>query len=325
MFGAGVSIDRALQLLGEQQENARLAEACRAMAIKVQSGRYLSNALQSYPKIFSQAQIRLIGVGESTGQLSLMLAELASLEERQLEIELKVRGSLTMPLIVCALCLTMVTLAPPLLFRSLFQMLQEQGAQLPWMTRILIGLSEALFHPLAWLLGLACCAAVGWASRVWLSRPSGRRRLALGLDALPVVGALLRRVAVTRFLQSLKSTVSVGLPILQGLPLSAASSDDVLLMDACQLAQEGLTLAQALHTAGYFPATLIQGVAAGEESGSLAGMLDSLANLYRVELEHQLEVMTKSLEPLLLGFVGAIVAFTVIAILMPMLKVMETL
>ena len=329
MFVSGVPLDRALELLSQQQGEPRLAAACRSLSSKVQEGRYLSNAMQSLGSLFTPTQIRLIAVGESTGQLALILHELSQLEERWQEIELKVRSSLTMPLMVCGLCLVMVALAPPLLFQGLFEMLQSQGAQMPWPTQLLIFFSHCLFHPLGWLT-LLTSAAVTWKlARSYLARPSGQRRLAVLLDALPVLGPLRRRIALTKFLQSLKTTVTVGLPILQSLPLSAHSAHDILLLEAVDSAsaalREGQTLAQALAVSDYFPPTEVQGISAGEESGSLASMLESLANLYRLELDHQLEVMTKALEPLLLSIVGAIVAFTVIAILLPMLKVMESL
>ena len=176
MFGSGVSLDRSLSMLAEQQPNPRLSRVCEELSQKISAGRYLSNAMSQQNWLFSAMHIRLVAVGEKTGQMHVCLSQLAELEERQLQIEMKVRGSLTVPLIVCGFCLLMVVVAPPLLFRSLLTMLSENGAEMPFPTKILIFLSDAIRNPLSYV-----AATVGggilllWAHHQW-AQPVQRLR-----------------------------------------------------------------------------------------------------------------------------------------------------
>lgn len=328
MFQSGVPLARGLDMLARQQvPGSPLGLASQSLSQKVQGGRYLSNAMSAHPDIFSASQVRLVAVGEKTGQLAQVLQELASLDERQTEIHLKVRSSLTMPLLVCGLCLLMVALAPPLLFRGLFEMLRESGGQLPWATRILVTFSDALRSPVFYVglaIGLLSVFLAAYRSGGWRNP-----RLARWLRGTPVIGPTLALISLTRFSQNLKTTTQVGLPILQCLTLSAQACDDPVLEEeivkVVAAVEEGSTIGAALTVAPTFPSAFCQSVAAGEESGALTSMLESLARLYRVELDHSLEMMTKALEPLMLGFVGAVVGFTVVATLLPMLKVIESL
>ena len=329
MFGSGVSLNRALSMLAEQQPNPHLAKACCDLSDKISAGRYLSNAMSQQNWLFSPMHIRLIAVGEKTGQMHVSLAQLAELEERQLQIEMKVRGSLTVPLIVCGFCLLMVTVAPPLLFRSLLTMLSENGAQMPLPTKILIFFSDAIRNPLCYISGVVVGGILLlWAHHQW-NQPVKRLRWVRWLQSLPLIGPILRLVSLTRFAQTLYILQSVGVPIVQSLEYASQATADLSLMEdvkgVMERVKEGDMIGTALQESGGFPGAFCQAVAAGEEAGKLGDMLESMARMYQVDLEHGLEVLTKSLEPLMLGFVGCIVAFTVVATMLPMLKVMDSL
>lgn len=329
MFGAGVSLDRSLSMLAEQQPNPNLARVCGDLSTKISQGRYLSNAMSQQNWLFSPMHIRLIAVGEKTGQMSVSLSQLADLEERQLQIEMKVRGSLTVPLIICGLCLLMVTLAPPLLFRSLLSMLAENGADMPLPTKILVFLSDAIRNPLSYVFATILGGLfLLWGHHQW-SQPVKKLRWVRWFQSLPLVGPILRLVALTRFTQTLHILHSVGIPIVQSLEYASQATADLSLIEdvkgVMERVREGDLIGTSLQESGGFPGAFCQAVAAGEESGKLGDMLESMARMYQVDLEHGLEVLTKSLEPLMLGFVGLVVAFTVVATMLPMLKVMDTL
>ncbi|MBT9584742.1 type II secretion system F family protein [bacterium] len=329
MFHAGVSLDRSLAMLGEQQPSPTLRKACFDLANKVQSGRYLSNAMSQSPWVFNTMHVRLIAVGEKTGQLAAVLSQLADLEERQLEIQLKVRTSLTVPVMVSSLCVLMVAVAPPLLFRGLFEMLKDTGAAMPWPTLLLITLSDAIRHPLFYLLLVLALGVGAAALRHVLHSPALKLVWLRRVHGLPLVGPTMRLISLTRFAQTLSVMNHVGVPIVQSLEYSCQSTNDPALIDVIQgvieRVKEGDMIGQAMLESGGFPSTFCQAIVAGEESGSLGDMLNSMSRLYQVELEHSLEIMTRSLEPIMLGVVGCIVAFTVVATLLPMLKVMESL
>lgn len=329
MFGAGVSLDRSLSMLAEQQPNPNLAKVCSDLSTKISQGRYLSNAMSLQNWLFSPMHIRLVAVGEKTGAMGVSLSQLAELEERQLQIEMKVRGSLTVPLIICGFCLLMVTLAPPLLFRPLLTMLAENGADMPLPTKVLVFLSDAIRNPLSYVFA----AVVGglwllWANHQW-QQPAKRLGWVRRFQSLPLIGPILRLVALTRFAQTLHILHAVGIPIVQSLEYASQATADVSLMEdvkgVMERVREGDLIGTSLQESGGFPSAFCQAVAAGEESGKLGDMLDSMARMYQVDLEHGLEVLTKSLEPIMLGFVGLVVAFTVVATMLPMLKVMDSL
>jgi type IV pilus assembly protein PilC len=329
MFGSGVSLDRSLGLLAEQQANPHLARTCQDLANKISAGRYLSNAMSQHSWLFSPMHVRLVAVGEKSGQMHVSLSQLAELEERQLQIHMKVRGSLTVPLLICVFCLLMVTLAPPLLFRPLLTMLAENGADMPLPTKILVFFSDAIRSPLSYLVAVigGIFSAI-WAHRQW-SHPQTRLVWVRRFQSLPLIGPILRLVSLTRFTQTLYILHSVGVPIVQSLDYASQATADVSLIEdvkgVSERVKEGDLIGTSLAESGGFPSTFCQAVGAGEESGRLGDMLESMARMYQVDLEHGLEVLTKSLEPILLGFVGLVVAFTVVATMLPMLKVMDSL
>jgi type II secretory pathway component PulF len=328
-FNSGVPLGPALQLVSRQTENQVLADTMSGVCKKVESGRYLSNAFSSYPHVFTPMHVRLVAVGEKSGRLGQILLQLADLEDRQTTMRLKIRNSLTMPILVSTLCILMVALAPPLLFRGLLEMLQSSGTTLPWPTRLLIFFSDSIRSGWFYLVGGGLAALGLLLVYRTLTQPHRRFALQSLLLTLPVIGPGLRTLAVTRFAEVLAVLHAVGMPLLQALKYSAEASDDPCMikdMDAiCAAVNEGELLGDALSISDFFPPTFCHAVRAGEESGGLGDMLKSMANLYRVELEHKLEIVTKSLEPLMLAFVGSIVCFTVIATLLPMLKVIESL
>lgn len=328
-FNSGVPLGSALQLVSRQTENDVLAHTMREVCKKVESGRYLSNAMASYPHVFNSMHVRLVAVGEKSGRLGLILLQLADLEERQTTMRLKIRNSLTMPILISSLCVLMVALAPPLLFRGLLEMLQSTGTVLPWPTKVLIFISDAIRS--VWFYVFAAFLAGLVLLQVYqtLTRPERRFALQTLLLSVPVAGSSLRILAVTRFAEVLAVLHAVGMPLLQALKYSAEASADPCMikdMDAvCAAVNEGELLGDALSISDFFPPTFCHAIRAGEESGGLGDMLKSMADLYKVELEHKLEIVTKSLEPLMLGIVGGIVCFTVVATMLPMLKLIETL
>lgn len=328
-FNSGVPLAVALNMVSQQADNLVLAEAMAGLCKKVESGHYLSNAMNRIPWVFSPMHVRLVAVGEKSGRLGQVLVQLADLEERQTAMKLKIRNSLTMPVLISSLCVLMVALVPPFLFRGLLEMLQSTGTSLPWPTQLLILLSNAVRSVWCYLLGAVVLGLAGLQIYKLFTDREKRIALQILLLRVPLLGEGLRIVAVSRFAEVLVVLHGVGMPILQSLKLSAeATGDPCLVRDmetVCGAVNEGEWLGDALKLSEFFPPTFCHAVRAGEESGGLADMLKSMAAMYQVELEAKLELITKSLEPLMLAIVGSIVCFTVIATLLPMLKLIETL
>lgn len=325
MFSSGVALVAALEMLAEQQEDPALGEACRGLAKKVSEGHYLSKAMQGYPNVFTSMHQKMIFSGERSGQLNQVLIRLAEREEKQRELFLRVRNSLTMPLLVSGFCLMLALVVPPVLFKGLFEMLNDLKVDIPWSTGLLIKLSRLFSHPACLLLPIPLLVTARWLLRHLYSDANWQRRL----FALPMLGPTLRLLAVANFTQNLRTLIDVGMPILPALELSAAGTDMVYLEEVIagvqQSIKEGESLAYAFEKSEFFPAAFVQGMRASEEAGKMTAMLESLEMLIRVDLEQRLELLAKSLEPLVMLVIGGLVAFTLVATLKPMLAVLDKL
>lgn len=329
MFNSGCPLVQSLSMLKTQTENQQLAEAAGSLARQLESGHYLSQALARHPWLFSQVQARLVQLGETSGQLGAMLLHIADHEEQGVELRLKLRSALLMPLMVCAFSLLMTVLVPPLLFTGLFEILQDTGAELPLPTRLLIMFNSALRSPWSLLLLAGLVAGAAWAVRRVQGDPARQARCWKAALRLPVVGGCLQLQLLTRWTQSMHTMLRSGVPILQALKLAGdccgSAYVEELSREVVTRVQEGQTLAESLAFTEFFPSGLRQSVSAGEEAGQLTAMCKSMMELYGVELDHSLSVMARALEPIVLGVVGSIVCFVVLATLMPMLKLVESL
>lgn len=325
MFSSGVPLVSALDMLSQQQEYPDLGAACRGMAKKLQEGRYLSQAMQSYPAIFKAVHQKMVMSGERSGQLNAVLLRLADREEQLGESAQKLRASLTMPILVSGLCITLAVAAPPLLFRGLFQMIAEVGGSLPWTTRCLMAFSSFLTSPLF----LVLLVALPFAARYLWKRLHEEAEWQFQLLKIPHLGSSLRLLYITNFVQNLRTMLDVGIPLLQALELSGRATDlacmDVVIGRVSELVKQGEELSDSLAGAGFFPASLAQGVRASEEAGRMTTMLKNLESIYRLELDQRLEMLTRAMEPLVLGLIGVIVGFTLIATLQPLLSVLDKL
>jgi type IV pilus assembly protein PilC len=329
MFNSGCSLIRAFDMLAQQLENRVLVEACTTLSRQVQSGHYMSQAMKKLPWAFTRVQISLIQIGEKAGQLGAVLIKLADHEESQLELRLKVRNALTMPLIICSMCVLMVVVIPPILFSGLFEILRETGAELPMATRILMGFNHFLCSGWSALAALAAGLMAAAAVAQWRRSLTFQVNVYQKLLQVPVLGTMLKMMILTRLSRSLQTLLEVGIPIMQAIELSGETCDCAYLSQGLkgvlERVREGDSLSDSFASFDFFPSAFVQSVSAGEESGQLSSMIGSLAQMYRVELDHSLELLTKSLEPLVLGLVGGIVCFVVVATLSPMLKMVESL
>lgn len=328
MFRAGVSLDRSLSLLAEQTPG-ELGRASQAMGKLILSGHYFSQAMSKFPWVFTPLQRRLIQVGEKTGAIGEVLEKLSVHEENQVALKLKIRSALTMPALICVLCVAMVVFLPPFLFKSLFQMLADSHVAIPAMTRVVMVASELFRSPLFWLaqgggtLGLA----------VLLFKvhhdPVLRLKFSRLVMKVPHLGKVLKLIAVNRFSHTLQTTLAVGVPILAALELAGGATDNAVFEDLMRgvisQVKDGEPLHEALKSTEHFPVAFVQGVQVGMESGQLEQMLKSLGQLFDAELDYMFEMLAAAAEPLVLMIVGFVVGFVVVATLLPMMRLLETL
>lgn len=329
LFESGVRLDRSFDLLSQQGECQPMRLAAAAVSLKLAAGQNLSRCLQSHPNCFSSFHVRMMQVGERSGSLGLMFRQLADHEEQRDKLQQRIRGSLFLPLLITVGCLLMVGVLLPILLNNILQLMAEHAQSLPWPTRLLMGVAAGLRSPFFYLL---VPLGVGLGLAAW---PKVRHNIRLmkavedRLLAMPGLGRLLCLAATAQFSHSLALMLETGLALLPSLELAGSTSGSWRLQELSSAAADRLRagddLPQALGVIPFFPAAYLSTLKAGGESGSMSEMLRFLARFYDLELDSSLDTFTRLLEPLVLAGVGALVGFCVIATLLPMARVLESL
>lgn len=329
MFQSGVPLVAALEHLAETSDHPRLREATRDVVRRVQAGEWLSRSMARQPRMFGAMECRLIQTGEQTGRLAEVLLRLSRDLEQQVQLLRRFQASLVTPLIVSGFCLMLVLLLPPMLFRGIFEILLDAGQPLPLPTRLLIGLSQWLCHPLSWLMaGVGLGIVIPGLSRL-LSAPSRRARLEDLFLATPGVGPCYASYLTLQFARTLRCSLDVGLPLLKSLELAARSTSGqrfpTRIGASLGMLENGEPLSRSLAASGLLPPDFLQSLRAGEESGRLTDLLACLERLQSLQFESRLSALSQLLEPLMLTVIGGIVGFVCLASLLPLARLLESL
>lgn len=330
LLEAGVPLPRALEVLQHSCEDPRLARITFEVQGLILKGVPLSLAMREFKRAFPPAIISLVRGGERIGGLVVMLAAAAAFQEKLQASWLRLRSSLTYPAIVLGLVTLMVLLLPPLMLRGPLQLLQAQGANVSAPTRALMALASLLAQPWFWpVLILVLVGLAEAARRLLQSRPRRLQAYQLALR-LPLVGRLLRLASAARFCHSMAIMAQAGVSFVENLELATQVSLSPVLeanLPAARhrLLEEGKSLQASLAALEFLPGHFLEFVGAGEESGQLPQMLQRMGDCYQLELEAALEVYLALLEPLVMLILGAVVAAVLLASLLPMMQVLETL
>jgi len=325
MINSGLSLLRALTILGEQTDNKRLAQIVTQVRAEVEKGTSLSAAMAKHPKAFNRLYISMVRAGEVGGFLDQVLVKVADTFEKEVELRGKIRSAMTYPVVVFAMVLLIVGgmlifIVPT--FKSLYTSL---GGTLPLPTRMLIGVSDAMkrFFPLVLLAVIGLVIAY----RRWRATPAGRYRLDQFKLKVKVFGPLFHKSALSRFSRTLATLIRAGVPILQALEIVADTVNNGVISRAIHDVQdsvrEGESLATPLAKHPTFPAMVVQMMAVGEETGALDTMLSKVADFYDQEVEAAVASLTSLIEPLLIAVMGAAVGGMVVALYMPLFNIIN--
>jgi general secretion pathway protein F len=321
---SGIPLVPAITALAEQVEDEALARVLADVKGQVNEGASLADALGAHPRIFSNIYVNMVRAGESSGALDVVLERLADFTEGQAELKGKILGALIYPVVmVVAGSLVMLGLFVFVVPR-ITKIFASADAQLPLLTRTLIGISEILRNPYLLTLALVLVAAAILVFRAWVGSERGRLRFDAFKLRVPVFGRIHRMVAIARFARTLGTLLASGVPLLMACKIVRnVVSNEVLAetIDAAALAvSEGQSFAAPLKRSGEFPPLVHHMISVGEQSGKLEGMLENVANAYEQQVEVTVGGMTSLIEPLLILFMGGGVAVIVSAILMPILQ-----
>jgi type IV pilus assembly protein PilC len=325
MINSGLSLLRALTILGEQTGNKRLAEIVTQVRAEVEKGSSLSAAMAKHPRAFNRLYVSMVRAGEVGGFLDQVLVKVAETFEKEVELRGKIRSAMTYPVVVFVMVLLIVGgmlifIVPT--FKNLYTSL---GGTLPLPTRLLIGVSDAMkrFFPLVLLAVIGLVIAY----RRWRATPAGRYRLDQFKLKVKVFGPLFHKSALSRFSRTLATLIRAGVPILQALEIVADTVNNGVISRAIHDVQdsvrEGESLATPLAKHPTFPAMVVQMMAVGEETGALDTMLSKVADFYDQEVEAAVASLTSLIEPLLIAVMGAAVGGMVIALYMPLFNIIN--
>ncbi len=325
LLEAAIPIPQALDGLGEQQENPALKEVVSKISESVRKGSALSAAMEEHPKLFSKLYVSMVRVGEEAGALQRVMNDLAALLEHEDEVRGEVVSAVAYPVFVLGFGIVTVTVLLTVVLPRLFSMLQEMLAILPLPTLVLLKVSGFLhqYWPLV-LIGLAAAIA---GLRWYLRSPAG----AMAWDGiklrLPVMGAVFRSAALSRFARTLGTLVKSGVSLLPALKIVENTIGNLVLASLIARVTEetrgGDSLAGPLRKVGIFPQTVVQMINVGEETGRLDEMLLKVADIEERHMRARTKTLISLLAPALILVVGALVGFMVIALLLPIFRMSQ--
>jgi len=320
MIDAGLPLVQCLEILANQQEHKNFQRILLQVRQDVEAGSTLADAMRRHPKAFDNLYVNMIAAGEAGGILDVILQRLSVYIEKSVKLKSQVRAAMIYP--VAVICIAAIVVAVILLkviptFAALFTSL---GAELPLPTRIVIYCSNFLAR--YWWAFLAVIVAGVFAFRRYYATYKGRRVVDGTLLKMPVLGMILRKIAVARFCRTLATLTSSGVPILESLDITARTAGNAIVEDAImgvrKSVEGGKTIVEPLNASGVFPNMVVQMIGVGEQTGALDSMLNKIADFYEDEVDIAVAGLVKLLEPVMIFILGVIIGGIVIAMYLPM-------
>ena len=327
MISSGLPLVQCLDTLGRQTPNKRLADIVMQVKANVEAGASFTEALRKHPRLFGDFYVNMVAAGEAGGSLDTILTRLAVYLEKSRALRGKVRGAMAHPAAIVAVAVLVMVFMLLYVMPIFADLFGSFGGALPAPTRFVMALSSGIQAVVLYAV-VGALALVG-AFR-WFRRSAGGRRLVdAALLKAPVVGGVVEKVAVASFARTLATLVSSGVPILDGLAITARVTGNKVMEDAVLTAieriKQGSTIAQPLREQAVFAPMVVQMIAVGESAGALDAMLNKIADFYDDEVNHAVEALTSLLEPLLMVVLGALIGFMLIAMYLPIFEMAGTL
>jgi len=322
MINAGLPMVQCLDILSQQSEKEFLKRSISTVMSDVEGGSTLGEAMQKHPKVFSQLYVNMVEAGEAGGILDLILNRLATYLEKADALQRKVKSALTYPTVVGIVAVGATVFMLMFIIPTFAKMFTDFGGTLPLPTAIVMGMSDFL-RSYWYLIAMAIAGIVVGIQRYYKTE-GGRLNIDRLLLRLPALGPVVRKGSVARFTRTLGTLISSGVPILNGLEITARTAGNKVIEDAVLATREsisqGNTIADPLKQAGVFPPMVTQMISVGEQTGALDEMLEKIATFYDDEVDTAVDTMTSIIEPVMIVVMGIIVGGMLIAMYLPMFK-----
>ncbi len=322
MIDAGLPLVQCLSILAEQSESKGLRDVTSRVARDVEAGSSLADAFRKHPKTFDDLFVNMIEVGESGGILDIVLQRLSVYIEKAAALKRKVKAAMIYPLTIVSVACIVVIFMLTFVIPTFAQMFKNLGAELPLPTKIVLWLSDFVQ---TWILVIIVAIVAGiFALRRYYATEAGQSVIDALLLKLPVFGTLIRKVAVARFTRTLGTLISSGVPILEGLRITARTAGNKVVEKAVLVTRAvvtaGGTITEPLKTSTVFPPMVIQMINVGEQTGALDAMLGKIADFYDDEVDTAVGALTALLEPLMIVFLGVVIGGLVVAMYLPIFR-----
>jgi general secretion pathway protein F len=325
LLSAGLPLMESLSTAVEQIEDPVLRKVITQVREGVKEGKSLSETLRGYPRVFSDLYVNMITAGESSGTLDIVLARLADFQESQARLQNKIWATLTYPIMMLFIGIGVLAFLFAYVIPQVTGVFEDIGEALPLPTRVLILISD-FFREYGWVL-LILLAVAGFAVRRYLHTPAGKAYFDRASLKLPLFGRLVKMVALSRFARTLSTLLSSGVPLMTALDIVKEVVGNKVLYDAIEAAKErvreGEGLSEPLRRSGVFPSVVVQMIAVGERSGEMERMLLKVSEAYENEVDTTVSGLTSLLEPVMILFMGLIVLFIVLSILLPIFEMSQ--
>lgn len=330
LLEAGLPLVRALRTLEKQAKNPAVRKILGKIAASVEGGAGFSEALAQFPTSFDNLYVNMVRAGEASGKLDLILNRLASFREKAAKIAGKVKSAMTYPIIVLVIAISMtaglmVGVVPK--FEKMFKGMLGENAQLPELTQLVVDISRTLQEHIVIVLVIVVVLIIG----IQLAGKTAGGKLFFDTIKfkMPLIGSLVSKNSISKFARTLGTLTSSAVPALDALKIVRDTADNALIAKAVQqihdAVKEGETMSSVLSTTNIFPVMVVSMIEVGEETAKTPEMLEKIADTYDDEVDNAVAALTSMIEPLLMMFLAVVVGGIVIAMFLPLIKIIETL
>jgi type IV pilus assembly protein PilC len=328
MIDAGLPLVQCLEILANQQDNKTFQKVLTGVRASVEGGSTLAGSLKQFDKVFDPLYYNMVDAGETGGILDTILQRLSTYIEKNVKLKRAVKSAMIYPTAVIGIAVLVITLLLWKVVPIFITLFNGLGADLPLPTRIVIGLSRFVGSVYGFLIvAFAVAAFVGL--RYWYKTEQGRMALDRFSLRIPIVGTLLRKIAVARFTRTLGTLISSGVPILEGLDITARTSGNAVMEKAInqtrKAVEAGRSLVDPLKETDVFPGMVTQMIGVGEQTGAMDAMLQKIADFYEEEVDVAVKDMLTLMEPVMILFLGLIVGGIVISLYLPLFSLISKL
>ena len=328
MVNAGVAIIRALGILADQAPNPKLKRALLGISAEVQQGTSLSESMKDYPECFNNLYVSMVEAGEAGGVLDEVLMRLSKLLEDMAKLQNQIKSAMAYPVTVgifAVIAFLGMTIFLIPVFGGIFEGL---GAELPLLTRVMLGISDILR---SWkvLIPIVAFVGISFLVRTYYKTPLGRLQIDGFMLKMPLFGDLNEKIAVARFCRIFGTLTRSGVPVLQCFDIVCDTIGNQVLVNAVQAAkndiQQGGMISLAIQKENVFPALAIQMISIGEETGELDGMMEKVADFYEDEVEQSVKALTSMIEPIMMVGIAVMVGTILMSMYLPMFSIFDQL